>query len=268
LFAQRAIFVLVANSLRHHQQDCTCKVWGIELDSKKNEYILKDPLHTLFGHDAGVTCVDLTLKLDMIVSASEDGTVIVHTLRGGVYRRTIEVIEEYEGGGGGGEGDEQAGKCAWVGLSKRGYIVVYVKESGGGCQLCVFSINGRLLCRRKLDEEYNCFVFSDDGEVLVSGGESVRFWVIRNLENLTQFRHLAGGGAGGAGTKEAKLDGACEVTGTEKFGAPVTSMLLREGNVENFLVVGLQNGECYVFVHDLSYLRKRLQKKLENLGFF
>jgi len=276
-------------------KDCTVKVFEIEQISKKKDEILNvTPLHTLFGHDGGITCIDISINLDMIVSSSEDGTIIIHSLKGGKYRRTIEVVGAYEDedeGESGDQGDDwtyknsnlMSNKIVWVGLSSKGYIVAHVQQSdvwekgvgrgGTGSTLYVYSINGKLLATRTIkDESINSLVFSKDGEILITGGtmKKVRFFVLRNLTNLTQLPHLfiSSRKDSGGGGEEATLDGYCSITNTSKFDAPVTSLMIRENNVENFLVVGLENGRVYVFVHDLNYLRKRLHKKLENLGFF
>ena len=49
------------------------------------------PIHTLTGHDDAVTCLATSPELDIVVSASEDGSVVVHTLFRGTYVRTLDV---------------------------------------------------------------------------------------------------------------------------------------------------------------------------------
>jgi WD40 repeat protein len=43
----------------------------------------------LCGHDKSVSCVALSVDLDLAVSGSEDGTVNVYTVKEGYYLRTL-----------------------------------------------------------------------------------------------------------------------------------------------------------------------------------
>ncbi|KAI4885568.1 hypothetical protein NFI96_016862 [Prochilodus magdalenae] len=47
------------------------------------------PVQVLCGHDQEVTCVSISTELDIAVSGSKDGTVIVHSVRRGQYLRTL-----------------------------------------------------------------------------------------------------------------------------------------------------------------------------------
>lgn len=50
------------------------------------------------------------------------------------------------------------------------------------------------------------------------------------------------------------------------FGAPIRSLAMSEH--ERQLMVGLDNGALYMLAPDSNYLRQRLQKQLEYLGFY
>ncbi|CAN0185716.1 unnamed protein product [Ectocarpus sp. 12 AP-2014] len=72
-------------------RDTTLMVWRVE-DAAGERAPPVSPsslLHVLYGHDTPVTCVCARADLDAIVSSGEDGTVVVHTLWGGEYVRTI-----------------------------------------------------------------------------------------------------------------------------------------------------------------------------------
>ena len=62
------------------------------------------------------------------------------------------------------------------------------------------------------------------------------------------------------------LTGACEETGSKGFGRAITSLKLMSG--EQTLWGGVEGGGGFVCRHDRSYLRKRLEKQLQSLGFF
>lgn len=72
-------------------RDTTLMVWRVD----DTDVDVKPPvspsslLHVLYGHDAPVTCVCARAELDAIVSSGDDGTLVVHTLWGGEYVRTI-----------------------------------------------------------------------------------------------------------------------------------------------------------------------------------
>jgi hypothetical protein len=50
------------------------------------------------------------------------------------------------------------------------------------------------------------------------------------------------------------------------FSSAVRSLALTAG--ERHLLVGLETGEMYILAPDAAYLRSRLKKRLETLGFF
>ena len=64
----------------------------------------------------------------------------------------------------------------------------------------------------------------------------------------------------------AVVDGSCDSQRVPPFPAPIRSICMSEN--ERHLMVGLQNGEVYVLAPDSNYLRQRLQKQLEYLGFY
>jgi hypothetical protein len=96
----------VASSLDFHKDVCTCiavdtqgyrylvtgsadttvLVWDIANCSSANKYGLHAPAHTLYGHDNKVTCVAINYAMDMIVSGSSDGTLMIHDTRGRYVR--------------------------------------------------------------------------------------------------------------------------------------------------------------------------------------
>ena len=71
-------------------RDTTCIVWDIP--SGINSIGLKS-VQVLYGHDKPVTCVGISMSLDMAVSGSLDGTVNVHTIKEGQYIRTLEALQ-------------------------------------------------------------------------------------------------------------------------------------------------------------------------------
>jgi WD40 repeat protein len=98
----------LASSLEFHKDVCTC----IAVDTQSYRYLvtgsadttvlvweigkenhqahdncgLQAPVHTLYGHDKEVTCVAINCAMNMIVSGSSDGTLMIHDMRGRYVR--------------------------------------------------------------------------------------------------------------------------------------------------------------------------------------
>jgi WD40 repeat protein len=68
-------------------RDCTLMVWDVNLE--RDLPLKSQPQYILYGHDDAVTCVAVNPELDVVVSGSDDGTVIIHNLRDGTYVRSI-----------------------------------------------------------------------------------------------------------------------------------------------------------------------------------
>lgn len=64
-------------------------VWEIVHEYGSSINLNPWPLHILYGHTDTVTSVDISIELDMVVSASLDGTVNIHTIRKGHYVKTL-----------------------------------------------------------------------------------------------------------------------------------------------------------------------------------
>ena len=63
---------------------------------------------------------------------------------------------------------------------------------------------------------------------------------------------------------EAVLDGSTEEHDIRCFPSPIRSLSLTK--MERHLIVGLESGDLRILAHDAEYLRKRLQRKLKEIG--
>ncbi|XP_041797544.1 neurobeachin-like protein 2 isoform X1 [Chelmon rostratus] len=70
-------------------RDTSCIVWQVLQQGGFSSGLSPRPVQVLCGHDQEVTCVAISTELDMAVSGSKDGTVIVHTVRRGQFLRTL-----------------------------------------------------------------------------------------------------------------------------------------------------------------------------------
>jgi neurobeachin-like protein 1/2 len=169
-------------------RDCTLMIWEV---SPGRELPLGNgtPLRTLYGHDDAVTSVSVHIELDVVVSGSNDGTIILHTLREGSYIRTILVGTPAASMPTPTSSDFPANQPSpvfrsrvhWVCVTNEGYIVVYLNEEH---LLYSYTINGRLLATKDVQERLYAFAPSEDGQVLITGGDNclvVFRWVSTSL---------------------------------------------------------------------------------------
>jgi WD40 repeat protein len=105
------------------------------------------PLHTFYGHDDGVTCVDACSHLDLVVSCGRDGSVIFHSLKKGKFIRAARVFNSLT----------HAPRLTWIGISASTYVICYCESTA---TLHLYSINGKYLQSALVGEKLECFTFS------------------------------------------------------------------------------------------------------------
>jgi WD40 repeat protein len=186
-------------------RDCTVMVWEV-LPERESSPVTVAPLFTLFGHDGAVTSIRVCPKLNVVVSGSEDGTMIVHSLREGAYIRSIVVgprgglpppggspFASPMGGGaheasaspsnadaGTGTGTGERRRISWIGITPDGEIVAYLLDDH---LLCSYTVNGRHLASRTIKDKLHALTLSTDGKVLVTGGNN-GLVVLRWVSNI------------------------------------------------------------------------------------
>mmetsp|Transcript_15598 Transcript_15598/g.23502 ORF Transcript_15598/g.23502 Transcript_15598/m.23502 type:complete len:2359 (+) Transcript_15598:1-7077(+) len=248
-------------------RDCTLMIWDVH--TSRDMPLGPSPAHVLYGHDDAVTSVSVSTELDVVVSGSEDGTVIVHSLREGSYTRSILVgasspmraVQSQQECGFTSERQANGSSASrrrihWVCVTRESYVVVYLIDEH---LLCTYTINGRLIATKDIRERLYAFAPSEDGQVLITGGENclVVFRWVHTLE-------LANDGPRKG--LEAVLDGMIEDSEGDRMilNSPIRSLYLTKN--ERHLIVGSEAGEIRVFAQDSEYLRQRLQRKLEEIG--
>jgi len=260
-------------------RDCTVVVWEISPD--KDAPVPHTPVHVLYGHDDAVNCVAVLAELDLIASGSDDGTVILYTLREGQYIQSITTrsrISPSDSSAATSPAKDAAApshtfheevtsfaraRIHWVGLSRQGYLCSYSQDD---TILCTYTVNGRFLARRDAAEQLHAFTFSEDGNVLLTGGtkgEVVFYWA-RSLEHADNAQRK--GFLAVLNGTMAPLDGDSSSSQGENKGFCATIRSLKLTRSERHLLVGLQNGMLYILAQDSDYLRQRLQKKLVEIG--
>ncbi|KAJ5068516.1 beige/beach-related [Anaeramoeba ignava] len=149
------------NTLVTGSRDTTVAVWRF---SSKTNTVNEKPRHVLFGHDDNVTCVDVNEDLDIIISASQDGSCIMHTLRRGRYVRTIRVDPQTDV------------PISSVYITAVGDVIIYCEKSS---TLWLFSINGKNLLSIRLNSSVRSFLFTQNGDFAFCGMENGAIHILR-----------------------------------------------------------------------------------------
>jgi WD40 repeat protein len=74
--------------------DTTCMIWQVVQEFGLSVNLDPVPMHILYGHTESVTSVDISNELDIVASASLDGTVNMHTIRTGSFIRRLSFLDE------------------------------------------------------------------------------------------------------------------------------------------------------------------------------
>lgn len=155
-------------------RDCTISVWKLENDRCT---VYSTPQHVLSGHVSAVTAVAASALLDVVVSGDASGMILVHHLRSGDFLMGLfsngKILPELNPMPSPSVKDLSSNqsnhkrRVTWLGLSWKGFIVVYEASK---YRLTTFSMTGRRLAQIIVLEKLNAFVFSKNGDVLITGG--------------------------------------------------------------------------------------------------
>ncbi|KAJ0000349.1 hypothetical protein NQD34_012191 [Periophthalmus magnuspinnatus] len=129
-------------------RDTSCIVWQVQQQGGFSSGLSPRPVQVLCGHDQEVTCVAISTELDMAVSGSKDGTVIVHSVRRGQFLRTLQPPSD----------SHVPTHISELQVGMEGHIVVQtsVEECSyrkGRYLVHVYSVNGCLLATLLVDEQ-------------------------------------------------------------------------------------------------------------------
>lgn len=138
-------------------RDTTCMVWQVLQQGGFSSGLSPRPIQVLCGHDQEVTCVAISTELDMAISGSKDGTVIVHSVRRGQYLWTLRPPCE----------NCVSAPVAQLEVGMEGHIVMQTVLEGRSAgkeryALHVYSVNGTLLASETLDEKISALYLVPD----------------------------------------------------------------------------------------------------------
>ncbi|XP_010671613.1 BEACH domain-containing protein B isoform X2 [Beta vulgaris subsp. vulgaris] len=170
--------------------DTTVMVWEVcrsrtlerRVRSSQSEIVRKDyvisetPFHILCGHDDIITCLHVSLDLDIVISGSKDGTCVFHTLREGRYVRSLR--------------HPSGSALTKLVVSRHGRIVLY---SDDDLSLHLYSINGKHIASSESNGRLSCVKLSVCGEYLVCAGDQGQI-ILRSMNSLEVVKKYAGTG--------------------------------------------------------------------------
>ena len=137
--------------------DCTCQIWQVSVaDRSSADRCTMQPLHVLIGHNGGITGIRLSIKLDIVVSSSVDGLLVIHTLTNGQLLRSISHPSGLRWDN------------VWFMGILRGEVLGYSKENQ---HLYLFSVRGDILMSAAT-EKFQTAEISNNGETLITGGDN------------------------------------------------------------------------------------------------
>uniref|UniRef100_A0A8C4S888 Neurobeachin like 1 n=1 Tax=Erpetoichthys calabaricus TaxID=27687 RepID=A0A8C4S888_ERPCA len=135
------------------------------------------PLQVLYGHTDEVSSVHISTELDVAISGSRDGTVIVHSIRRGQYMRTLRPPCE----------SSLPMAVHNLAMSWDGHIVVHTSIEGKSSlkdknALHLYSVNGKHLSSASLKEQVSDLCIAGEHVLL---GSRQGFLSFRDLYSLT-----------------------------------------------------------------------------------
>ncbi|XP_063780672.1 neurobeachin-like protein 2 isoform X2 [Pseudophryne corroboree] len=158
-------------------RDTTCMVWEVLQQGGFSCGLSPKPVQVLYGHNDEVTCVAISTELDMAVSGSKDGTVIVHTIRLGQFMRCIKPTCD----------SSLPLTISHLVVGLEGQIVFQSTIEGRSSlkdkfALHLYSVNGKCLSSVSLDEQISALCITQQFVVLGTAQCSLQ---IRDLRSLS-----------------------------------------------------------------------------------
>jgi WD40 repeat protein len=165
--------VMVWEVVRAKTPDKRIRITPSEMPRK--DYVISEtPFHILCGHDDIITCLYVSVELDIVISGSKDGTCVFHTLREGRYVRSLS--------------HPSGGSFSKLVASHHGRILFYADDD---LSLHLYSINGKHLTSSESNGRLNCIELSSCGEFLVCAGDQGQI-VVRSMNSLEIVRKYSG----------------------------------------------------------------------------
>jgi neurobeachin-like protein 1/2 len=116
-------------------KDTTCALWKVQQEMGTSIGLNATPVHVFYGHTDEVTCVDISIEFDLILSGSKDGTINIHNIKNGQFIKTLILNEQL---------------IVNLKFGEERHFAVYSLNQNTNNILSIYSINGRLVCQEKI----------------------------------------------------------------------------------------------------------------------
>lgn len=129
------------------------------------------PRAILTGHDYEITCAAVCAELGLVLSGSQEGPCLIHSMNGDLLRTL--------------EGPENCLRPKLIQASREGHCVIFYEHG----HFCTFSVNGTLQANVGTDDNIRAMQLSRDGQYLLTGGDNgvVRVWQVSDLRQLFAY---------------------------------------------------------------------------------
>ncbi|XP_057974811.1 BEACH domain-containing protein B isoform X2 [Malania oleifera] len=192
-----------------HMRVSEKKIRNSQTEMPRKDYVIVEtPFRILCGHDDIITCLYVSMELDIVISGSKDGTCVFHTLREGRYVRSLQ--------------HPSGSALSKLVASQHGRIVFY---ADGDLSLHLYSINGKHIATSESNGRLNCVELSSCGEYLVCAGDQGQI-IVRSMNSLEVVKRYNGVG---------KIITSLQVTPEECFLAGT-----KDGNLLVYSIENLQ----------------------------
>ncbi|XP_072525854.1 lipopolysaccharide-responsive and beige-like anchor protein isoform X2 [Salminus brasiliensis] len=155
-------------------RDATLLLWywsgkHCSIGDPNNEFVT--PRAILTGHDCEVTCASVCAELGLVISGSKEGPCLIHSMSGELLRTL--------------EGPEGCVRPRLLQASTEGHCVIYYDHG----HFCTYSINGKLLQHKELEDNIRAMLLSKDGQYLLCGGDGgvLSVWQVHDLKQLFSY---------------------------------------------------------------------------------
>ncbi|KAL4217498.1 Neurobeachin-like protein 1 [Mactra antiquata] len=163
-------------------RDTTCIIWQVQHQSGVCVNVSTKPLQTLYGHDNEVTAVYISSELDMAVSASKDGTVMIHTVRKGHYMMTLRPPHT----------PGYTLNIPMLAVDDIGQIIVYCNEvlpiePKVITSLHLYSLNGKHICSQGVSHHLGHMIVKGDHLITGDAGGNIVIYEIFGLKQVNSL---------------------------------------------------------------------------------
>ncbi|KAG9344067.1 hypothetical protein JZ751_012546 [Albula glossodonta] len=155
-------------------RDATLLLWywsgkNCSIGESTGEFVT--PRAVLTGHDCEVTCASVCAELGLVISGSKEGPCLIHSMNGDLLRAL--------------GGPESCRRPRLIQCSTEGHCLVYYDRG----DLCLFSVNGKLLAHAQVEDKTKAMLLSRDGRYLLTGGDAgvLNVWQVHDLKKLFSY---------------------------------------------------------------------------------